>query len=141
YLLLKDKNYREAIVTLGKVLPITDSPLLQEKTLGNLAESYAGLADWKKSIALAEQAEKFAEQIELAADQEVWLIDLGKAHYALWEDSEAERDYLKALSIAQHRDRANTALCFHNLTLLALRRHDVAKAEEYLRQGEALKAE
>src|SRR5262249_27336287 len=63
YLLLTEEKYpayHQAINTLTTALLITDSYLLREQALGNLAVANAELGDWKQSISLAEQAEKLA---------------------------------------------------------------------------------
>jgi CHAT domain-containing protein/Flp pilus assembly protein TadD len=142
-LLMQGDHYDEAIDDFERLLPLTrqmQSPLLEQITLGNLGFCYAQLGDWKRAISFSEQAEKIAKQTQNKAAQERWLIDLGKAHFALWESSgeQAKTNYLEALSIAQElRDRDNTALCFHNLALIALRTHDPDNAETYLKEGEA----
>lgn len=141
-ILMRAEHCDEAIPKFRRLLVIVQpmhSPVLEEKTLGNLGYCFSQLGDWKNAISFSQQAEAGATEIENDGDREKWLIDLGKDHFALWEFPEAEKDYLKALSIAQQRyDQDNTALCFHNLALLALRRRDVDKAEEYRKQGEAL---
>jgi CHAT domain-containing protein len=142
YVFLQDHLYDEAIARFDKALRLTDSRLVKERALGNLAECYAALGDWLQSISLADQAEKLAEQIQDTPSQKTWLIDLGKAHFAQWEFPAAERNYLKALSMAQQlHDQNSIALCFYNLSLLALRQRDVDKADQYRRQGEALKVD
>jgi CHAT domain-containing protein len=139
YLFFKDKKYDQAIATLEKVRPITDSGLLREPTLGNLAESHAEMGDFKQSIPLAEQAEKLAGQINNAWNQEAWLIDLGRAHLVLREYSQAEPYYAKALTIAKSlKDTDGVARCLNNLTQLALRRHDLKTAERYWQEESSL---
>jgi CHAT domain-containing protein/Tfp pilus assembly protein PilF len=138
-LLFQDQSYVQAMQELDKVLLITDSRFLKEKTLGNLAECYAELGDWKRSIALAEQAEKLASQINEDGDREKWLIDLGRAHFALAEFTEAEPYYRQALAIAApkgHRDVVRR--CLNNLTQLALKRHDPNAAEQYWKEESVL---
>jgi CHAT domain-containing protein len=139
FVLLREERYEDAIDELLKGVSVTSSPLLRERMLGNLAECYAALGDWRQSISYAEQAEKLAQQIQDTGFQETWLIDLGRANFALWEFPEAETGYLQALAIAQQRhDQEKVALCFHNLALLALRRQMIDQAEDYRRQGTAL---
>lgn len=142
FLLLSDDRYVEAINKFLEGLNVTSSPLLQDRMLGNLGFAYSQLGDWKMAISFSQRAEKMAAEINNPEAQERWLIDLGKAHFALWMSSEAEEartDYLKALAIAQQlHDSDNVALCFHNLALIALRRNDPDSAEAYLREGIAL---
>jgi CHAT domain-containing protein len=139
FLLLGEERYDEAISKFLEGLKVTSSPLLQDRMLGNLGFAYSELGDWKNAIAFSEQAEKMAGEIQNREAQERWLIDLGKAHFALWEFPEAEGDYLKALSIAEATgDHDAAASCFHNLALLALRQHAIEKADAYRRRGEAL---
>lgn len=140
YFLLQEKHYGEAIDSFKEGLGLSNSLLLiREKALGNLGFGYSQLGDWKKAIAFSQQAEAGAQQIKNAADQKKWLIDLGKAHYALWELQDADNSYLRALALAQQGgDRDDTALCFHNLALNALRKQELDKAEDYVRQGESI---
>jgi CHAT domain-containing protein len=145
YLLLKAGRCDPAIEKFNGVLQLTDSDsyLLRERALGNAAECYAELGDWRQSVSFAEQAQKLAAQIGNDGDRKTWLIDLGRATFALRRiqgyEAEAEGYYLEALSLARRLgDRPGSAACFNNLTRLALRRHDLAKAEEYLAQGKAL---
>src|SRR5262249_8045423 len=112
---------------------------LREQALGNLAEANAELGDWRQSISLAEQAVKLASEIKNPGDQEVWLIDLGRAHLMLNELPEAERYYNQALAIARSLNDTDTIWrCLNNLTELALRRHDLKTAEEYWKEESAL---
>lgn len=145
HILVLDERYGDAIQKFNEVLALTDSLLLRELALGNLGFSHSQLGDWKKAISFSQQAEAMAAEIDNNADQEKWLIDLGKAHFALWEPSgteEARKDYLKALSIAQQlHDRDNAALCYHNLALIALRTNEPDAAATYLKEGEALNSE
>jgi CHAT domain-containing protein/lipopolysaccharide biosynthesis regulator YciM len=139
FLLLEHRDYRQSIDTLQKILSITDSPLLLEKTNGNLAECYAELGDWRQSIAYAQQSEKVAEQIKNVSDKEKWLIDLGRAHFVLGEYSRAEPYFAQALGIANsQKDTEAVSRCLNDLTQLALRRHDLNAAERYWKEESAL---
>jgi CHAT domain-containing protein len=144
-LLMRGEHCDDAIYKFQRLLEIMQpmhSPVLEEKTLGNLGYCFSQLGDWKKAISFSQQAQATAAEIGNTGDQEKWLIDLGKAHFALWEFPEAETNYLKALGIAkQLRDRDNTALCFHNLALIALRRNDPDKASAFVAEGKALNSE
>ncbi|HLW55646.1 MAG TPA: CHAT domain-containing tetratricopeptide repeat protein [Candidatus Angelobacter sp.] len=141
-LLMQTERYDEAIQEFQQVLDAAgslQSPLLEQITLGNLGFCYAQLGDWTKALSFSERAERIANEIKNKGAQERWLIDVGKAHFALWELPEAEVSYIRALGLSEQlQDRANTALCYHNLALLALRENDVAKADAYRQKGEAL---
>jgi CHAT domain-containing protein len=140
WVLFQEQDCGKAINKLRGALAISDSPLVREKTLGNLAECHAELGDWRQSVSLAEQAERLAEQIENAGDQEKWLIDLGRAHLVLTEYSQAEPYYGQALAIARsQKDQDGLLRCLNNLTQLALRRHDPNEAERYWKEESGLK--
>jgi CHAT domain-containing protein len=142
FISMADQRYDEAIDAFQRVLDLTESPSIREKAFGNLGFSYSQLGDWKRAISFSEQAQLGAKEIKNNVDQEKWLVDLGTAHFALWELPEAEDYYLRALAIAQQlNDRDQAARCLHNLAQLALRRQDLTKAEGYWSQGEALKSE
>jgi CHAT domain-containing protein len=139
YLLLRGGHCSDAIAKFDEVLSITGSLLLRERTLGNLANCYAELGDWRQSISFAEQAEKLADQIKNRGDQEKWLIDIGRAHLVYKEFPEAEQYFARALAIAKDRkDQDAVAACLNDLTQLALRRHDLSTAEDYWKQESAL---
>jgi CHAT domain-containing protein len=144
-LLMRTGRYVEAIDAFQSLLVLVKpmhSPVLEEKVLGNLGECYAELGDWRQSLTFSQQATNMAADISNRDDQGTWLINVGRAHFALWELAEAEKSYLEALSIAQQRgDRKASAACFNDLSLLALRRKDTNRAEGYWRQGEALDIE
>jgi CHAT domain-containing protein len=140
YLAGKEGRTDEAIDWLQRVVPLAQaahSQLLEEKTLGNLGVNYVELGDYKRAIENSERAEHIASAIGRLDDQEAWLVDLGVSYNALTGDypGKAEESYLKALSIASglhDADMARRAL--HNLTQLAIKEHEVAKAEAYLKQ-------
>jgi CHAT domain-containing protein len=139
WVLLRGHHCETAIDPLSRALAVTDSPWVQERTLGNLAECYAELGDWKRSMYLAEQAGKLAEQIKNIGDREVWLIDVGRAHFGLREYSQAEPYYVRALAIARNlNDSDGVWRCLKNLTQLALKRHDLNAAEVYLKEESTL---
>jgi CHAT domain-containing protein len=139
FLLLQDERYDQAIDKLLQGLNLTDSPLLRDRMLGNLGFAYSELGDWRKAITFSQQAEKIAERIQNKPAQERWLINLGKAHQALWELPEAEANYVKALSIAQSlNDPTAAAACYNNLTRLSLSRRDIHSALRYLNEGVSL---
>ena len=139
WVLLQGHHCDTAIDTLNQALAVTDSPWVQERTLGNLAECYAELGDWRRSISFAEQAKELAAQIKNEGDLQVWLIDLGRAHYTLFEFSKAESYFSEALAIATRlKDTDGIWRCLNNLTQLALSRHDVSAAENYWKEQSAL---
>ncbi|HEY6273798.1 MAG TPA: CHAT domain-containing tetratricopeptide repeat protein [Terriglobales bacterium] len=142
FVLLGEERYSESIDRFLEGVQVTNSPLLQEKLRGNLGFVYSQLADWKKAISFSEPAERLAKEIGNLGDQERWLNDLGRAHFALWDLQESETYYAQALAIGQQLDdRAASAACFNNLTRLELRKRDLDKAEAFLKQGEGLGVE
>ena len=139
YLLLKAEHYDAAIDKFNEVLQLTDSHLLRERALGNAAECYAELGDWKKAIDLGEQAASAAAEINNDREREVWLIDLGRAHSTLFEFSKAEPYFSEALASAKRLKDTNAIWrCLNNLTQLALKRHDMNAAENYWKDESAL---
>lgn len=131
----KDPQYGPAIQEFERVLKLTDSPMVREKAFGNAAECYGELGDWKRSIALAEEAKKLAEQLHNDADRQVWLINLGRAHLSILELAIAEPYFTEALTIARDRkDQDGIWRCLHDLTQLALKRHDLEAAEQYWKE-------
>jgi CHAT domain-containing protein len=139
FLLLQDERYDEAIDRFTEVLALTDSPYNREKALGNLGFSSSQLGDWKGAISFSQQAESLAAEIKNTEDQEKWFIDLGRERFSQLEYTEAEISYAKALSIARERqDTGGQANVLHHLTQLALKTHDLAKAETHAREEEAL---
>jgi CHAT domain-containing protein/tetratricopeptide (TPR) repeat protein len=142
FLLLQEEHYDQAIANLNQVPAATDSFYARERAFGNLGFIYSQLGDWRNAISFSQQAEAIAVELKNQQDQELWSIDLGKAHHALHELPEAEAYYLKALSIAQSLgDKVGAAGCFNNLTRLALAKQNLEQAEEYLKQGTALQVE
>ncbi len=140
-LLMQAGRYDEAIDEFQQILPrLAHSAPLEEKVLGNLGYSYSQLGDWKRAITFSERAWSRAVEVKDQRDQERWLLDLGKAHFALFELEEAENDYLQALALAQQlNDSDQTARCLHNLDQLALRKKDLRGAEDYWKRGTALR--
>jgi CHAT domain-containing protein len=131
--------YHQAINTLTTALSISDSYLLREQAFGNVAECYAALGDWKQSISFAEQAENLAAQIGKDDDREAWLIDLGRAHRALFEFSKAGPYFNEALAIAKRlNDTDATWRSLNNLIQLALAQHDLSAAEKSWKEESAL---
>ena len=139
YILLRERNCLEAIEKLKLAMSLTDSPPLLELILGNLGECYAELGDWRQSIHFSEQAEALARQIENTGDQEAWLINLGRAHFALAEFSEAGRHYQRALGIAKSQNDSDAqSRCLNDLIQLAVQRHDLSEADLYWNAESAL---
>ncbi len=140
YLSGQEGRRDEAIDWLQRVVPLAqaaNSQLLEEKTLGNLGFNYAELGDYKRAIENSERAERIASDIGRLDDQEAWLVDLGVSYDALTGDypGKAEASYLKALSIASKLHDADIARrALHDLTQLAIKEHDLAKAEAYWKQ-------
>jgi CHAT domain-containing protein len=140
YLLGRENRRDEAIDWFQKVVPLAkaaNSPLLEEKTLGNLGQNYVELGDYKRAIDNSERAEQIASDIGRLDDQEAWLVDLGVSYYSLTGDypGKAEASYLKALSIASNLHDADIVRrALHNLAQLAIKEHDLAKAEAFCKQ-------
>ena len=140
YLAGQEGRRDEAIDWLQRVVPLAQaahSQLLEEKTFGNLGLNYVELGDYKRAIENSDRAERIASDIGRLDDQEAWLVDLGVSYDAITGDypGKAEASYLKALSIASKLhdgDIAQRAL--HDLTQLAIKEHDLAKAEAYWKQ-------
>lgn len=146
FVLLQDQHYDEAIEKFNEGLVLSDSPFFREKVLGNLGYVYSQLGDWKNAAASSRLAERMAAELqdrgnqEAKEDQEAWLTDLGREHLSQLEYSDAEASFSTALSIAkQLPDGAGeVANCLHDLTQLALRTHDLDKAEKYSGQAQTL---
>jgi CHAT domain-containing protein/tetratricopeptide (TPR) repeat protein len=140
YLASQEGRHDEAIDWLQGVVPVVQaahSQLLEEKTFGNLGVNYIELGDYKRAIENSERAERIASDIGQQYDQEAWLVDLGVSYDALTGDypGKAEASYLKALSIARKLHDADMARrALHDLSQLAIKEHDVAKAEAYCKQ-------
>lgn len=141
-MLMHADRYDEAIDEFQKILGLarsSHSPILEEKILGNIGFGYSQLGDWKRAVSFSQEAEDLAKHIKNIDDQEAWLVDLGKDHYALWELQEAERDYLQALELAEQLHNSDQmARCLHDLAELALRKKNPEKAEEYWKRGTGL---
>jgi CHAT domain-containing protein/tetratricopeptide (TPR) repeat protein len=144
YLASREGRLDEAIDWFKKVVPLAqaaNSQLLEEKTLGNLGDSYTTLGDYKRAIDNSERAERIAADIGRLDDQESWLVDLGVCYAALTGDypGKAEESYLKALSIASNLHDADISRrSLHDLTQLAIKEHDLIKAETYWKREVAL---
>lgn len=137
---LQDQRYDEALQQLRRAANVSDSLYVRERAFGNLGFVHSRLGDWRTAISYSQPAEELASRIQDKIGRERWLTTLGQAHFALWDLQEAATAYQQALSLAQElHDTENTALCLNNLTLLALRRHDISQADAYRKQGEALK--
>jgi len=130
----------EAIDWLQRVVPLAKaahSPLLEEKTFGNLGQNYVELGDYKRAIENSERAEKIASDIGRQDDQEAWLVDLGVSYAAITGDypGKAEASYLKALAIAfKLHDVAMARTALHDLAQLSIKDHSLDKAEIYWKQ-------
>jgi len=139
FVMLREGSYEQAIDKFRTGLKVTASPFLQEKMLGNLAECYAELGDWRQSISFAEQAKNLAADIKNDGDREKWLIDLGRAHRALFEFSKAGPYFNEALAIAKRLDDTDaTWRSLNNLIQLALAQHDLSAAEKSWKEESAL---
>lgn len=139
WVLLHDQRYDAAIDKFAESLRVTDSPYVNEKALGNLGLTYSQLGDWRRAISLSARAERMAAAIRNIGDQESWLIDLGREHYAQLEYSEAGDSYSNALKIATARhDTDDMAICLHDLAQLALRTNDLKAAEDNVRRQQSL---
>jgi CHAT domain-containing protein/tetratricopeptide (TPR) repeat protein len=136
YLLGKDERYDEAIVKLEEALPLNDSPLVREGTLGNLGYNYLQVGELERSISFLQQAETAAASVGETRDQGEWNTVLGNAALAQHDYPQANRSYLKALSLAQTaRNNDSIATALHNLSQLYLAQGDLDQAEKYNRQA------
>lgn len=135
YLAINEGNYADAIETANRELLLTDSPVMQEKAKLSLSIGYSNLGDYRMSIRFAREAAPTAHQLGQAGDEAKALLTLGHSLSALHEDSEAEMQLQRGLSLARTTSDSDTKYwCLNNLTHLATRRHELKKAEEYWEQ-------
>jgi CHAT domain-containing protein len=142
YVLIQDDRYGEAIEKFNQALPLTDSPFIKEKAFNNLGFSHSQLGDWTRALPFSQQADRLAAEIKNNADRIRCLIDVGREHFSQLEYPEAEASYKQALSIAQEaQDHDGQSKALHHLVQLALKTHDLAKADAYASQEDALHQE
>lgn len=136
YLLGTEERHDEAIAKLEEALPLSDSPLFRETTLGNLGFNYLQVGEIDRSISFLKQAEDAAASLGETRDQETWDTQLGTASLAQRDYPQANRYYLKALSLAQTlKNNDMVASAFHNLSQLCLAQGDLNQAQEYNRRA------
>jgi CHAT domain-containing protein len=139
-LLLGEEHYDEAISRFLDGLKVTSSPFFRDRLLGDLGFAYSQLGDLKRAASFSQQAVKIAAELGDRKGEEYYLIDVGLEHLAQLEYRESGNSYSDALKIAKDRqDHDAEATCLNNLAQLALRTKELGKAEDYIRQLEALK--
>lgn len=135
YVLLTQRNFDGAIGRLLPALDATTSPFIRERTLGNLGLSYSQLGEYRTAIQYSGQAAEIATQLGLSDDESAWLLDVGHSYQALHEFADAESYLQRALSLSRRlNDHVNEAGALNNLTRMALKDHQLEKAERYWRE-------
>lgn len=149
------QRFDESIDHLKQVLALAKemrSPLLEELTLGYLGQSYYELGEYQKAEYYSRSSEKMAGDLGRIDDQARHLIDVGSNEQCQSRYEEAEKDYLKAISLARKIYDKNDAdareigddiisRSLNHLTWIKLSRQDLDRAEDYSRQAAALKME
>lgn len=127
-----------------------DSPVLQERALDYMAQSYYELGQYQRAEQYAILSEKLAHELGRVDHQARDLIDVGVDEQSRGRLAEAEDYYLKAISLAR-RDYENKdagakaisddiiARSLNNLTIVELSRQSLEKAEDYHNQAASLK--
>ena len=135
YVLLTQRNFDGAIGRLRPALDATTSPFIRERTLGNLGLCYSRLGEYRTAIQYSGKAAGIATQLGLSDDESAWLLDVGHSYQALREFENAESYLQRALSLSRRlQDHDNEAGALNNLTQMALKDHQLDKAEQYWRQ-------
>jgi CHAT domain-containing protein len=135
YMLMQKKQYDAAIDRLSDAAKLTDSPLIEERALGNLGSCLSELGDFKRAMEASDRAEKLAATLGSDRTREAWLLDLGHDLSALTEFTKGEGYLQQALAIAQHlSDKDMQWRALNNLTGLYLRSRNLAKARESWKQ-------
>jgi CHAT domain-containing protein len=127
-----------------------DSPVLQDRALDYMAQSYYELGQYQKAEQYAILSEKLAAELGRVDHQARDLIDVGVDEQSRGRLAEAEDYYLKAISLArrdyEHKDAsARTvsddiiARSLNNLTVVELSRQSFEKAEDYHNRAASLK--
>jgi CHAT domain-containing protein/Flp pilus assembly protein TadD len=114
---------------------------IEERVLGDLGYLYLVVGNYFESEDYSKPAVELAAAIGEEDDQRQWLMNLGIAYQAdarqLYDETEAA--YSQAIVLAKKLGNNDTVIsAFENLAQLSLKRGNIAKAKDYVRQAEAL---
>ena len=115
--------------------------LTEERILGNLGYLYFTVGNYFESEDYSKPAVEMAATIGEEDDQKTWLINLGAAYQgdARQLYDETEEAYLKAIPLAKKLGDGDSVInCLDNLAQLSLKRSNIEKAKDYVRQAELL---
>jgi CHAT domain-containing protein/Flp pilus assembly protein TadD len=113
----------------------------EEKTLGNMGESFFELGDFPNASSYSKQAEALAASLGNTDDRWRWLLDLGNQYLSQGNYDAAATAYLHALDLLNSLKNPGDLVigsCLDNLALSELGRHNLSKAEEYNRRVEEM---
>ena len=136
---MRKEHYDEAIDWSAKAQELSSRlsfGLNEEKALGNLAFDYYKMGDLDRSLALYQEAEKRANDLNAPIDQVRWQNNLGAVYYELSQYDLAREYYLRALSLAktiQNTEEINDALT--TLAFLSVQTGKLDDAENYSSQS------
>lgn len=155
------EHFDEALDRYKRVLQLAremDSPVLEERALNYMAQSYYELGEYRQAEQYAILSEKIAAELPRMDHQARALIDVGVNEQSRGRLAEAEDYYLKAISLAtaissasrdnnkkENKDTGDDisddikARSLNNLTVIELQRQAFEKAAEYHRQADSLK--
>ena len=114
---------------------------LEELSLGNLGDLYLELGDYRLSEEYSKPGAEMAAALGEEDHELAWLLNLGSADQSdprqLFDDAEAA--FLRALELAKKLgDNGSVIKCLNNLAHLSIRRGDIPKAKDFVRQVEIL---
>jgi CHAT domain-containing protein len=145
-LLAQGKFYDQAIECFSKVRKLATvwhDPLMEEEALGNLGVWYGELGDWENAITYTKEAIVKSSTItgtpKADSDYALWLNNLGRLHFWNQQYQEAQKDWQKALAVAQRaNDIRSLTMTLANLAWGASKTGDIATAKNYLQEDEKL---
>jgi CHAT domain-containing protein len=113
--------------------------IVTEKTLGNMGWSYYQMGDLDMAFALSSEARVAAQQLNVNADEPLWLRNMGLIEEVRRSYSAAAQDYLQALSLTNRIENKTLAgECLHNLAIVELKSGRYEQAEGHVREALAL---
>jgi CHAT domain-containing protein/tetratricopeptide (TPR) repeat protein len=131
----KEEHYDESVDWNREALKVSRSVGArgsEAEILGNMGWSYFQMGDFENALALTNQAEEASSRAGMLGDKTYWLSQIGVYDYAQHDYRSAESALQQALVLARAgHDRATTAKCLNDLSLIALDAGQVGQADQY----------
>ena len=106
------------------------------KTLGNMGWSYYRMGDGDEALALSMEAKNAAIELGVDKDEMLWLRNIGTIEGGRRSYSDAARDYLLALKLANKlENKAVAGECLHDLAIVEFEDGNYDDAARHVRQA------